>query len=130
LCETYRILKPGGRLALHAHNLWLNLRDPEGRRWLWGQAIKALLQRPDRGDRQMTYRGIPGMEVHLFRWGEIRGDLRTAGFHIEEIVPIDSVHAKPIAAPLFLHQLRAGGWLIFASRPGSAILTHENCRIR
>ena len=49
--------------------LWLNLRDPQGRSWLWGQLGKILLRRPDAGDRRMTYRGIPRMEVHLYRWG-------------------------------------------------------------
>ena len=32
--EARRILRPGGRFALHLHNLWLNLRDPQGRAWL------------------------------------------------------------------------------------------------
>ena len=30
LAETFRILRPGGRLALHAHNLFLNLARPPG----------------------------------------------------------------------------------------------------
>ncbi|MBX6315952.1 MAG: class I SAM-dependent methyltransferase [Isosphaeraceae bacterium] len=117
LAETFRILRPGGRLALHAHNLWLNLRDAQGRLWLLGQVGKALLGRPDVGDRRMTYRGIPNMEVHLYRWGELRRDLHSAGFRIDEVLPIDAVHARPIAAPRVLHHLRAGGWLVFASRP-------------
>jgi SAM-dependent methyltransferase len=117
LAETYRVLKPGGRLALHAHNLWLNLRDPQGRAWLAGQLAKALLRRPDAGDRRMTYRGIPGMEVHLFRWGELSRDLRGAGFRIDEVLPIDAVRSRPIAAPWLAHSIRAGGWIIFASRP-------------
>src|SRR5262249_39585205 len=33
LREAFRILRRGGRLALHVHNLWLNLRNPQGRRW-------------------------------------------------------------------------------------------------
>ncbi len=37
LGECRRILRPGGRLALHAHNLWLNLRDRQGRAWLLQQ---------------------------------------------------------------------------------------------
>ena len=53
------------------HNLWLNLRDPQGRRWLLGQLGRVLSRKTDLGDRRMTYRGIPGMEVHLYRWGEI-----------------------------------------------------------
>lgn len=117
LAEAFRILHPGGRLALHAHNLWLNLRDPQGRRWLLQQFGAAALRRSGVGDRRMTYRGIPGMEVHLFRWRELRSDLRAAGFRIDEVLPIDAVRAQPISAPRLLHGLRAGGWIVFASRP-------------
>ena len=49
------------------------------------RSAAALLGRPDAGDRRMTYRGIPGMEVHLYRWGELRRDLRAAGFRIDEV---------------------------------------------
>jgi SAM-dependent methyltransferase len=114
LAEAARVLRPGGRLALHAHNFWLNLWLPQGRSWLLSQAGLALLGRPGVGDRRMTYRGIPRMEVHLYRWRELRRDLAGAGFRIEEIVPIDAVHALPIRFPRWLHGLRAGGWLVFA----------------
>ncbi len=63
--------EPGGRLALHAHNVWLNLADPHGRRWLLGQVGRRLLGRTSFGDRTMTYRGVAGMEVHLYRWAEL-----------------------------------------------------------
>ena len=46
LGEAVRILRPGGRLALHVHNLLLNLRDPQGRSWLLGQLGRALRSRP------------------------------------------------------------------------------------
>ncbi len=118
LAESFRLLRPGGRLALHAHNLWLNLRDPQGRRWLLRQFPRLALRRPDAGDRRMTYRGIPNMEVHLYRWRELRADVRSAGFLIDEVLPIDEVHARPILAPWYLHSLRAGGWLLFLRRPG------------
>ena len=103
---------------LHAHNLWLNLRDPQGRVWLLGQILEALRGSPDFGDRKMTYRGIPNMEVHLYRWNELRRDLETAGFRIDEVLSIDAVTAQPIAAPWFLPGIRAGGWIVFASRAG------------
>lgn len=118
LRETFRILRPGGRMALHAHNIWLNLRNPHGRLWLVGHAVRSLFGLEPVGDRRMTYRGIPGMEVHLYRWGELRRDLFSAGFRIDEVIPIDSVRARPIGWPSLGHSVRAGGWLVFASKPG------------
>lgn len=117
LTETFRVLQPGGLLALHAHNLYLNLRDPQGRRWLLGELGRTLKGKTDLGDRRMTYRGVAGMEVHLYRWGELRRDLRSAGFRIDEVLPIDAVSARPIGMPWLLPGVRAGGWIVFASRP-------------
>ncbi len=116
MVEIHRVLKPGGRLALHAHNLWLNLWDRQGRRWLLEQAGRYARGAGDAGDRTMTYRGVPGMEVHLYRWSELRADLRSAGFTIDETLALDAVSAKPIALPRIIPGLRAGGWIVFASR--------------
>lgn len=117
LAEACRILRPGGRLALHAHNLFLNLADPQGRRWLVRHLGLSLLKRAEAGDRRMTYRGVAGMEVHLYRWGELRRELTGAGFLIDEVLPIDTETARPIRAPWLLPGLRAGGWIVFAHRP-------------
>ena len=116
LAEAARILRPGGRLALHAHNLWLNLRDRQGRVWLLGQAYRALFAREELGERRMTYRGIPGMRVHLYRWGELKTELRLAGFRIDDVLPLDEVTSEPIPHPWLAHSLRAGGWIVFCSR--------------
>jgi SAM-dependent methyltransferase len=116
LREFGRILRPGGRLALHAHNLWLNLRDRQGRAWLARHAFRSIVARDELGERRMTYRGIPGMRVHLYRWGELKRSLRRAGFRIDEVLPLDEVSAEPIRWPRMIHNLRAGGWLVFASR--------------
>lgn len=116
VAEAHRVLVPGGLLALHAHNLWLNLSDPQGRRWLVDQALRAARRRPGVGDRRMTYRGVPGMEVHLYRWRELAADLRASGFAIDEVLALDAVEARPIAAPWLLPGLRAGGWIVFARR--------------
>jgi len=118
LSETCRILRPGGRLALHAHNVWLNLRNSQGRLWLLRHLPRTLLGRTSLGDRRMTYRGIPNMEVHLYRWPELKRELREAGFRIEEVLPIDAVQAKPIGLPWLVHGIRAGGWIVFARRKG------------
>jgi SAM-dependent methyltransferase len=117
LGEAARILKPGGRLALHAHNLWLNLRIKEGRRWLLSRWASILAGSEEAGDRRMTYRRVPGMEVHLYRWGELKREVRAAGLRIEEVVKLNQVTAARIPAPWFLHSIRAGGWLLFCRRP-------------
>jgi len=116
LAEAARILRPGGQLALHAHNFWLNLRDSDGRSWLRDQAWRALFDRPLLGDRRMDYRGIPGMRVHLYRWGELKSELNHAGFQIRDVVALDEVSSAPIPVPWLLTSFRAGGWIVFAER--------------
>lgn len=116
LDEARRVLRPGGRLALHAHNLFLNLRVKKARGWLLRQLVKSALRHPDAGDRRMTYRGINDMEVHLYRWGELKGQLKRAGFVIDEVISIHEHDAEPIRFPWLLPSLRAGGWMIFAHR--------------
>lgn len=119
IAEAYRVLRPGGQLAIHAHNLWLNLRDPQGFRWLIGRLPLLMIGRDEAADRRMTYRGVPNMEVHLFRWRELAGDLRAAGFRIDEVLPIDAVSAQPLRWPWLARDWRAGGWLVFAQKPES-----------
>jgi ubiquinone/menaquinone biosynthesis C-methylase UbiE len=116
LAEARRILRPGGRFALHLHNLWLNLRNSQGRAWLLRHAAKVLARRALLGDRRMDYRGINGMYVHLYRWGELKRELRSAGFRIDEFIPLDEVSAAPIPMPWFFQSIRAGGWIVFAKR--------------
>ena len=121
LGEAARILRPGGRLALHVHNLWLNLRNSQGRLWLLGQLGRALRLQADVGDRRMTYRGIHGMEVHLYRWGELKRELRGAELRIDEVIPLEDVTYQPIHRPWLFPSFRAGGWIVFAQAVSSQV---------
>jgi SAM-dependent methyltransferase len=116
LAEAARIVRPGGCLALHAHNLWQNCHDPQGRRWLASQLGRSLISRGVVGDRWMTYRGIPELVVHQYRWRELRLDLRASGWRIAEVIPLDAARGAPIRHPRLWPTFRAGGWLVFAER--------------
>ena len=114
LRECARVLRPGGRLAVHAHNWWVNARDPQGRMWMLSDLFARCLGRSHAGDRSATYRGIPGVSVHLFTLAELRADLQSAGFTIEEVVPLDAASAEVVTWPSWWPSIRAGGWLVFA----------------
>lgn len=127
LGECSRVLRPGGRLALHAHNWWVNAHDPQGRLWMLSDLLARGLRRAHAGDRAATYRGIPGVSVHLFTLAELRADLRSAGFEIEEVVPLDAVTAEVISKPSWWPSIRAGGWLVFAQ--SNEVLGARGCRV-
>jgi SAM-dependent methyltransferase len=122
-----RLLRPGGLLALHVHNVWRNLYSPQGRRWLARDLVKRILYEPTAGDRENDYRGIPRLYHHAFTSGEIRRLLRGCGFVIREMIPlapidtcVDLAPPAASASPQDLEcrglfsSLRATGWMILA----------------
>lgn len=65
----------------------------------------------------MTYRGVPGMHVHLFQWRELKALITHAGFVIQESIPIGEITASPIVHQWLFPSVRAGGWIVFARKP-------------
>ncbi len=116
LAEVATLAKPGADLFLHAHNLWHNLADPSGRGWLLSNAPGLLSGRDEAGDRPMTYRGIPNLVVHQYRLGELRADLKNAGWRIENLEPLNAATAERVAGPAFWARFRCGGWFIRARK--------------
>lgn len=107
-----RILKPGGRFILHVHNYWYNLYDPGGPKWLFGNWFRSFFSSTlERGDRHFSYRGVPNMFLHVFRYNEIRKCLRQAGLAIEKTVPLHAQRQKPLSKPWLLRDWRANGWI-------------------
>lgn len=114
LAEAARVVKPGGWLALHAHNVLANRHNPQGRVWLARDLVASLLRSPERGDRTMVYRGIPNLVVHQFRWRELARTLRDSGWRIHEVVPLQGRPGARI--PKVMPRLRSDGWMVFARR--------------
>ena len=113
LAHFRRILKQGGRLVLHVHNYWYNLRDPLGPYWLLKNLMSAPLSREvEIGDKWFPYRGLPSMYLHVFRRRELAADLRDAGFHIVERIPLGTPRREPLRQAWFMEWFRANGWII------------------
>ncbi len=116
LQHARRLLKSGGQLALHAHNVWHHLFHPASRPWLIGDRLKALFGSSTAGDTERDYRGIPGMFHHAFSPQELRRLLHTAGFRIEGQLPLATANNGELFHPRWLTGLRSHGWLIRARR--------------
>ena len=112
LAHARRLLKPDGRFAVHVHNVWFNLYDPQGRWWLLGSLFRSLLPgAAPLGDKVFFYRGIPNMYLHVFRRRELVRELRLAGLEPIEVVPLDAARHGRLAYPWFLGDFRANGWI-------------------
>lgn len=113
LCHFRRILKPGGRFVLHVHNLWYNLRDPRGPRWLARSLLNAITDREvELGDKWFPYRGVPRMFLHVFRKRELKADLRHAGFSILKAIPLNAPRRHALRHPWLLPAIRTNGWIV------------------
>ncbi len=116
LRQIHRIVTPGGRLALHIHNYWFNLFDPQGRNWLWNDCWKRWVLGQPGGDRIVHDRGIPNFQMHVFSENEIKSLLRESGFEIEVWQPLNETASGPLQGNAFLSRFRANGWIIIARR--------------
>ena len=124
-----RILRPGGRLVLHVHNLWWNLYDPGGPRWLTRSLLRSTLRRAaprqgaegatndwELGDKVFPYRGVPNFFLHVFRAGELRRDLREANLPIVRWIPLEIRRRHALPQPWLLPSLRCNGWIVVCQR--------------
>jgi len=124
LRQVRELLRPGGRLILHVHNVWRHADSPQGRRWLLRDLWKRVRQDPTAGDSLYDYRGIPRMYHHSFTLREIGGSLKEARFRVAEIISLadspaeksSSTEALSLELSGGLRRWRATGWLISAIR--------------
>src|SRR5262245_33099721 len=110
LANAFRLLKPGGRFVLHAHNRFYR---GLGLHRLAGQFLRTLFERPSAGDIPMpqAYGGAP-LTLHHFMRHEAVMMLWDAGFATREVKSLRADGERtgwPTA-------VRAYGWLIAAER--------------
>jgi SAM-dependent methyltransferase len=110
------VLRPGGLLVLHAHNVWHNLTDSWGRSWLAWNLFGSLLPGRKFGDKWMRgYRGMDLLYIHLFTLRDLRKLLRSAGFRIEREVLLNDPRTAPFEGRFAY--FRANGFLVVARKP-------------
>jgi SAM-dependent methyltransferase len=96
-----RVLKPGGRFVLHAHNRYFTRLGWAGLR---------------SGDITMSqaYAGAP-LTLHHFSRGEVMGLLRSAGFRVTRVEAVADGDT-PLSVPWLWGWRRAYGYLLLAER--------------
>jgi SAM-dependent methyltransferase len=115
LAGWWKLLRPGGTLVVHTHNLWHNLKDPCGRRWLARRLVASLLPGRQMGDKRVAhYRGLDSLYLHIFSLRELRGLLRSAGYRVARELLLDDPRTGPIEGRF--RGLRANGFLIAAKK--------------
>ena len=115
--HAFRLLRPGGKFVLHVHNRWFNLWDAQGRKWLTADLLRGLVPGAQHGDQLMpAHQGIPGLTLHLFTLGEIKGMLASAGFRIIEVMPVGLGPDGLLPRRWLCSRLRAYGYLLAARR--------------
>lgn len=114
LAHCHRILRPGGRLLVHAHHRRAWLRHPGGLKRL-ATSLWYRLRRTDHefGDWVYAYRGLSDMFLHSFSRGELKADVRHAGLRIDHLLRLDIRGERVLSR--FAPEI-AGGFFVVASK--------------
>jgi ubiquinone/menaquinone biosynthesis C-methylase UbiE len=119
--EIRRKLAPGGKFIAHFHNMYFNIWDWAGIKWLLKTFLYGkLLPGVETGDKYFkSYRGISNMYLHLFSLGEIKRLFRKGGFEIGEIVYMTPDRTEELSRGLF-RNLRSNGFIVEGTKRMSA----------
>ncbi|MGL4461849.1 MAG: class I SAM-dependent methyltransferase [Planctomycetia bacterium] len=117
LAEAFRLLRPSGLFAVHAHSWWQHGTHATGRSWMLRDVWRRAVGDEEAGTLRMSrYRGIPNLAMHQFGGPELRGELRRAGFAVVGWTPLDIPQHRVLPGPQWRTDLTAGGWIAIGQR--------------
>jgi SAM-dependent methyltransferase len=115
LAHARRIIRPDGRLFVHAHNYFYQWRHPGGVQWAAANLIGSFQGSEQMGDRLATYRNVSGMFIHQFRRAELGRALTDAGFPSQEWFGVEAGSAEPVPIKRWHNPFRFVGWVVVGS---------------
>lgn len=115
--EIRRKLAPKGKFVAHFHNMYFNMWDWPGIKWLiMTHLYGLLLPGVEKGDKYFkSYRGIRNMYLHLFSLKEIRRLFRRGGFAIDNIIHMTPDRTEELPR-CFLRSVRSNGFIVVARK--------------
>ncbi len=107
VANAYRLLKPGGRFVLHAHNRFFR---ELGWKRVAAQRLKTVFGSAAAGDIAMpqAYGGAP-LTLHHFTRGEVVRLMEAAGFSVKEVQALGADGAAASGSRVY-------GWLFLGER--------------
>lgn len=115
LTHVRRIVKPGGKFVLHAHNIMASLHEPGGKRAALKSLVKSLASNEHEfGDAYYAYRGLENMFMHRFTQSELKRDLSESGWQIDQWNLVSPDGSSLISSAGVLGS-KAGGFIVVAS---------------
>ncbi len=114
--QIHRILRPGGKFFVHAHNRWHRWYNIDRVIWLARNAAAAILTSDEIGDLWMeSYRGIPNMYLHIFSVREMSCLLEVSEFGNIKIIHLNEARDGELEGAWF-RDLRSNGFIAVGTK--------------
>lgn len=114
LANMRRVLRADGKLVVHVHNFWFNLRDPGGPWWALRSYLRGGREGLEIGDRTYPYRGVPNFFLHAYRKQELADDLATASLTPTRWIRLAPSRRGELRNGWLLPAVRTQGWIVVA----------------
>jgi SAM-dependent methyltransferase len=108
------IIRPEGRLIVHAHSFWANLHPSSFGPRLSASGFPKSGWIDRLGDTPTRFAGVPNLKIHVYRWLELENDLRATGFRVRRTITLARGSGGALVGPAAMIPWRADGWIVEA----------------